>query len=93
MERPPTRAFFPVGHQGSAVNDDASAEDAGGAGIGVESRDEDPDGDGADAGDEGFWGGDAVAVDAGDPAAENVAFVLVGALLTLFALGRVAGLV
>ena len=32
-------------------------------------------------------------VDPGDPSAENAAFVLLGALLTLFVLGRVAGLV
>jgi hypothetical protein len=43
--------------------------------------DEDPTSDAVDS------------VDPGDPAAENVAFVVLGALLTLFVLGRVAGLV
>ena len=32
-------------------------------------------------------------VDPGDPSAEGVAFVVLGALLTLFVFGRVAGLV
>lgn len=32
-------------------------------------------------------------VDPGDPSAENVTFVVLGALLTLFVLARVAGLV
>lgn len=35
----------------------------------------------------------AVPVDPGSPSAENAAFVLLGALLTVFVLARVAGLV
>ena len=35
----------------------------------------------------------AVPVHPGDPSAENVAFVVLGALVTLFVLARIAGLV
>ena len=75
------------------MNDDPPREDAVGTRTGDEPGDDGPDGPDDESDSDGFWGGDAAAVDAGDPAAENVAFVLVGALLTLLALGRVAGLV
>lgn len=54
---------------------------------------DDEPGDGADE----PWNGDGDAavdvVDPGRPSTENAAFVLLGALLALFVLGRVAGLV
>lgn len=49
-----------------------------------------------DGDDRGWFGGTGAPVDRiepGDPAPENVAFVLLGAMVTLVAFGHVAGLV
>lgn len=77
------RAFFPVGGVLHYVSD---------------SREDGPGGEGPpDGADDGAWSEAdepaVVPVDPGSPSAENAAFVLLGALLTVFVLARVAGLV
>jgi len=78
-----TREFFRVGHDGG----DVSSHDAG-------------DGDAEDrqerAGDEERDAGEAFVeppIEPGRPKAENVAFVVLGALGALYVVARVAGLV
>lgn len=74
------------------MNDDPEfGTDGGGpeAVTGDEPREEADDGEAWDGADEPT----TVPVDPGDPSAENVAFVVLGALLTLFVFARVAGLV
>ena len=55
-------------------------------------NDDSHDGDDGEAWEDGTDPHD-VPIDPGDPTAENVAFVVLGALVTLFVLARIAGLV